>query len=286
MLQPEVQSLYMVHKLNYLNLGCGFNFHKEWINMDMNSNSPYVISHNILKKIPFHSNQFDVIYNSHVLEHFPKEKVSNFVRECFRVLKPGGIMRVSVPDLENIVNEYLKLLNENIESSNRLSEANYDWIMLEMYDQTVRNQGGGQMGEFLTQPELINEQYVFDRTGYIGKLFRNEYLPAGDKQKTPSLKKFVKRGIRYIRKKMELILLSEAQRTGKFRLGGDIHQWMYDRYSLSRLLRKNGFEDIEIKTPYESNIPQWDKYELDVKDGIVIHPHSLIMEAIKPRKLG
>ena len=138
----------MMHKLNYLNLGCGFNFHKEWINVDMTSNSPYVISHNLLKKFPFHNNRFDVIYNSHVLEHFLKEKASNFVRECFRVLKPGGIMRVCVPDLENIVNEYLKQLHENIENPNRLSEANYDWILLEMYDQTVRNHSGGQMGEY------------------------------------------------------------------------------------------------------------------------------------------
>jgi predicted SAM-dependent methyltransferase len=273
----------MMHKLNYLNLGCGLNFHKEWINVDMTSNSPYVISHNLLKKFPFHNNRFDVIYNSHVLEHFPKEKASNFVRECFRVLKPGGIMRVCVPDLENIVNEYLKQLHENTENQNSLSEANYDWILLEMYDQTVRNHSGGQMGELLIQPELINEQYVFDRIGYIGRFFRNDYLSAGDQQKTTNLKKFVKRGTRYIIKRMKHIFLSEAQRIGEFRLGGDIHQWMYDRYSLSRLLRKSGFDDIEIKTSYESNIPQWDKYELDVKDGVVIHPTSLFMEARKPR---
>ena len=132
-----------MNKLNYLNLGCGFNFHKEWINVDMTSNSPYVISHNLLKKFPFHKNQFDVVYNSHVLEHFPKEKAPYFVSECFRVLKPGGLIRVGVPDLENIVNEYLKQLHENIENPNRLSEANYDWILLEMYDQTVRNRSGG-----------------------------------------------------------------------------------------------------------------------------------------------
>ena len=176
----------MMHKLNYLNLGCGFNFHKEWINVDMISNSPYVISHNLFKGIPFHNNRFDVIYNSQVLEHFSKEKASNFVRECFRVLKPGGIMRVGVPDLENIVNEYLKQLHENIANPSRQSEANYDWILLEMYDQTVRNRSGGQMAEFLMQEELINEQYVFDRIGYIGRFFRNGYLSAEDQQKTPN----------------------------------------------------------------------------------------------------
>ena len=183
------------------------------------------------------------------------------------------------------MNEYLKQLHENIENPNRLSEANYDWILLEMYDQTVRNDGGGQMGEFLFQPELINEQYVYDRLGYISRSLRNLYLSAGDKQKTPNLKKFVKKGTRYIIKRMKHIFLPEALKIGESRLSGNIHQWMYDRYSLSRLLRKSGFDDIEIKTPYESNIPQWDKYLLDVKDGVVIHPASVFMEAIKPRQV-
>lgn len=49
-------------------------------------------------------------------------------------------------------------LNENTENQNDISTANYDWIMLEMYDQTVRNYSGGQMAEFLKQPHLINEK--------------------------------------------------------------------------------------------------------------------------------
>lgn len=272
----------MMHKLNYLNLGCGYKFHKEWINVDMTSNSPYVKAHNLLKGIPFRNNQFDVIYHSQVLEHFPKEKAPSFVGECFRVLKPGGIMRVVVPDLENIVNEYLKQLHENIENPNRLSEANYDWILLEMYDQTVRNHSGGQMAACLMQPELINEEYIMNRIGYVGKSIRNGYLSARQKQKIFNLMKFAKRATRYIIRRMKHIFLSEAHRIGQFRLGGEIHMWMYDRYSLSRLLRVSGFEDVQVKTPFESNIPQWDKYELDVKDGMVFDPSSLFMEARKP----
>ena len=131
--------------LNYLNVGCGNKFHKKWVNVDMYSKCPYVKSYNLLKGLPFANDQFDVVYHSQVLEHFSKEKAPDFVKECFRVLKPGGIMRVVVPDLENIVNEYIKHLNENIENPSRQAEANYDWILLEMYDQTVRNYSGGQM---------------------------------------------------------------------------------------------------------------------------------------------
>jgi len=271
-------------KLNYLNVGCGNKFHKEWININMTSNSPYVKSHNILKGIPLSDDQFDVIYHSQVLEHFPREKAPDFIRECFRVLKPGGIMRVVVPDLKNIVNEYMKHLHENIENPSKQAEANYDWIMLEMYDQTVRNYSGGQMAEFLMQPELINEQYIINRIGYVGKSIRNNYLSIeGKRLKTRNLLTIAKRVPRYILRRIRHLFSSEEKKIGAFRLGGEIHMWMYDQYSLSRLLGEIGFKNIEVKTAFQSNIPQWDKYELDVKNGEVFDPTSLFMEAKKPR---
>ena len=276
-------------KLNYLNVGCGNKFHKEWINMDMTSNSPYVKAHNLLKGLPLSNDQVDVIYHSQVLEHFPKEKAPDFIRECFRILKPGGIMRVVVPDLENIVKEYIKYLNENIKNPSKQVEANYDWILLEMYDQTVRNYSGGQMAEFLKQPNLANEEYIINRIGHVGTSIRNNFLVKKDsKKRISNLIKIAKRaGIkkvsRYITQRIINIFSSEAQKIGSFRLGGEIHMWMYDRFSLSRLLREIGFEDIEVKNPHESNIYQWDKYELDVKEGVVFDPTSLFMEARKPR---
>jgi hypothetical protein len=43
------------------------------------------------------------------------------------------------------------------------------------------------------------------------------------------------------------IFSSQEQKIGSFRLGGEIHMWMYDRFSHSRLLREVGFEDIEVQ---------------------------------------
>ena len=268
-------------KLNYLNVGCGNKFHKDWVNVDMVSKSPYVESCNLVKGMPFLDNQFDVIYHSQVLEHIPKDKAHKFIKECLRVLKPGGIIRVVVPDLENIVDEYKKHLVENIENPNSLAEANYDWILLEMYDQTVRNYTGGQMAEFIQQPELINEHYIMDRIGYVGKSIRNDRLEKDSKKKQYALLEIVKKSPRWILRKIKHIFSSEEARIGAFRLGGEIHVWMYDRYSLTRLLKKSGFENIEIKTPSESNVPNWGEYELDVKDGVVFDPTSLFVEAKK-----
>jgi predicted SAM-dependent methyltransferase len=272
-------------KLNYLNVGCGNKFHKDWVNVDMKSSSTDVIVANLLKGLPFPDKSFDVVYHSQVLEHFPKEKAQKFIKECFRVLKPDGILRVVVPDLENIVDEYKKFLNENIENPNDLSAANYDWIMLEMFDQTVRNYSGGQMAEFLKQPHLINEKYVIDRIGFVGRSIRNGYLSAntisGNFTKAFSPVLIFKKAVKYIFRKIKHNTTSETSKIGAFRLGGEIHLWMYDKYSLSRLLKNCGFEEVTIKSPFESSIPKWKEYELDIKDDFVYDPTSLFVEARK-----
>jgi len=276
-------------KLNYLNVGCGNKFHKDWVNIDMVSYSSDVKRVNLLKGIPFPDNQFDVLYHSQVLEHIPKEKAPDFMKECFRVLKPGGTIRVVVPDLENIIDEYKKFLNENLQNPTAHSEANYDWIMLELLDQSVRFYSGGQMADYLKRPEIINEKYVIDRIGYVGRNIRNNYL-SGTK---PSLRQKFKKAtfsVSFFRSAFKyafntvlqkLGLQSKASRIGAFRLSGEIHMWMYDKFSMRRMLTECGFVDISIKNPQESNIPDWGNYELDVKDGFVYDPTSLFVEARK-----
>lgn len=272
-------------KLNFLNVGCGNKFHKDWVNIDMVSSSKYVIAANILKGLPFPDNTFEVIYHSQVLEHIPKENAPKFMDECYRVLKPGGIIRVVVPDLENIVDEYKRLLKVNAENPNELTEANYDWILLEMYDQTVRNYKGGLMAKYLKQPNIVNEKYVIDRIGYIGRSLREKSLKVDStsdniKRAFSSFASF-KFAIKYVLNNIFIKFSSKESRIGAFRLGGEIHMWMYDKFSLSRLLKNTGFNDISIKNPFDSEIPNWNNYELDVKEGLAYDPTSLFVEARK-----
>jgi predicted SAM-dependent methyltransferase len=263
--------------MDKLNVGCGTKFHPDWTNVDMVSYSPKVKVVDLTKGIPFPDNSFDVIYHSQVLEHIPKEKAEYFVRECYRVLKPNGIMRVVVPDLENIVDEYKRLLNENMENPTDLSKANYEWIMLEMYDQSVRHYSGGLMAKFIRQSNLINEQYIVDRIGYVGSNLRKSNF----KRAVSSISVFKKAVIYVLNRIKAKLVLSQAEEVGKFRLGGEIHMWMYDKYSLGQLLKDCGFINVVKKNPFESDIPNWEKYELDVRNGMVYDPTSLFMEARK-----
>jgi hypothetical protein len=69
---------------------------------------------------------------------------------------------------------------------------------------------------------------------------------------------------------------------GAFRERGEIHQWMYDRYSLARLLVNAGFCDPRLETAVSSAIPRWDNYCLDARpDGTPIKPDCFYMEAQK-----
>ncbi|HWN87851.1 MAG TPA: methyltransferase domain-containing protein, partial [Chitinophagaceae bacterium] len=130
-------------KLKYLNLACGTKIHNDWVNVDFSSSDPTVIKCNLLNGINFPDNSFSVIYHSQFIEHLPKEKAIDFMKECYRVLKPGGIMRVVTPDLENIARNYLRWLEQCITEPSEINEANYDWLMLEFFDQTIRNSYGG-----------------------------------------------------------------------------------------------------------------------------------------------
>lgn len=47
---------------------------------------------------------------------------------------------------------------------------------------------------------------------------------------------------------------------------GERHQWMYDSYSLKKLLAIVGFKDISILAYNESNIPNFNNYLLDIKE--------------------
>jgi len=50
--------------------------------------------------VPLRDNSADVIFTSHFVEHIKKNDARKFLRDCYRALKPGGLMRIIVPDLD------------------------------------------------------------------------------------------------------------------------------------------------------------------------------------------
>ena len=64
------------------------------------------VHHNAEFGMPLSDNTADFVYSSHMLEHLYPETAERLVREVHRVLKPGGVFRVCVPDLEIAVSRY------------------------------------------------------------------------------------------------------------------------------------------------------------------------------------
>ena len=274
--------------MKYLNLGCGYKYVKseEWLNADMIPMGDGVVKCNFLNGIPFTDNNFDLVYHSHVLEHFSKSDGEKFIAECYRIIKPGGCIRIALPNLEVISKEYLNNLQRAV-SGEKNADKDYDWIMLEMYDQTIRNHSGGNMAKYLSQPTMENEQYVFNRIGGGGKIWRENMMNPSAAQAPQKISKFQK-AIQHpslvfsaIKQQVFKLLLSKKDyryyTVGQFRYGGEIHQWMYDRYSLGRLLQQTGFKNVEVRTAVTSYIPNWGTYQLDDTTETA----SLFIEAVK-----
>lgn len=83
--------------MEYLNLGCGGNILKSWENHDADID--------ITKPLPFPDNKFFMILMEHVLEHISGPDVFRCLKECHRVLVPGGFLRVCVPILDRLTPE-------------------------------------------------------------------------------------------------------------------------------------------------------------------------------------
>jgi SAM-dependent methyltransferase len=65
-------------------------------------------------KLPYEDASVDEVYASHVLEHFPYERVPLVLAEWARVLRPGGIMRIGVPDMEKIAGSWAEGTKKNL----------------------------------------------------------------------------------------------------------------------------------------------------------------------------
>jgi predicted SAM-dependent methyltransferase len=89
-----------------LNLGCGPKYLPGFVNIDGNPFSKSDLWLDVRNGLPFPSNSVDSIYSTHMFEHFYPDELNLLLRECLRVLKPGGGVRLIVPNLESAIEAY------------------------------------------------------------------------------------------------------------------------------------------------------------------------------------
>ena len=162
-----------------------------------------------------------------------------------------------MPDLEGIAHAYLACLEK---ARNKPQDPylvdNHQWMSIELVDQLVRHQSGGEMLKLWSQRYIRNEDFIEQRLG-------QEYLTAR----------------KFCIGRPAAPCPQNAQQVGAFRLGGEPHLWMY-ALSLSRALHSCKFKYVQQVTPTQSAIVNFAHYELDADGtGLAHKPDSLYIEA-------
>ena len=103
---------------------------RDWVTVDVDG-ADINISFGESTRLPFDDNSQAVIYSSHMIEHLDNGALPVLFAECFRVLKPGGYLRVEAPDAERILEAYRNGENEFIQyfsdenKRNLIADRNY-----------------------------------------------------------------------------------------------------------------------------------------------------------------
>jgi len=100
-------------KLDPLNIELGSGDHpvidnNNYIHVDIRADQPHVEVVANCDKLPFPDNTVNKILNQHLIEHIPREKLNEVLKEWLRVLKPGGKVEIICPNLSYIALHWMQ----------------------------------------------------------------------------------------------------------------------------------------------------------------------------------
>lgn len=265
--------------MQFLNIACGdiFVVSNLWENCDFAPKTNEIKQVDILSGLPYKDNTFDLVYCSHFIEHIPKSRILYFLQECNRITKPTGLIRLVLPDFENIAREYLY----NISQGNELFA---EFNIVEMIDQCTRDKSGGEMIKYFRQSTNTKLQdYIKLRTGHESR--SNQTHPSiFEKLKKANIKK-VKYKVQTIYSRMLIKLLPSWFKVNHISMTatGEKHLWVYDFYSIKKILKDSGYFSVLRKNAYESTNPDFPVYPLDIdsKNKSRKGELSMYVEALK-----
>jgi hypothetical protein len=129
----------------YMQFGCGTTAPDGWLNFDagpgfwLQSRFPFlkgilakkgfplypqnITYGDVIKGLPVQSQSLEAVYCSHVLEHLSLDEFRTTVRNVHSYLHPGGTFRMVLPDLEGLIQDYLK--DGSREAAHRFMEESY-----------------------------------------------------------------------------------------------------------------------------------------------------------------
>jgi SAM-dependent methyltransferase len=100
------RNYFLTHRTSKLQIGAGTYCLEGWFNTDIHPDCRGCFYMDARRRFPFDDSTFDYVYSEHMIEHLTYNEGRLMLRECFRILKPNGRIRISTPDLEAFINLY------------------------------------------------------------------------------------------------------------------------------------------------------------------------------------
>jgi len=250
-------------RVRKLNLGCGsrYNSDSSWENADFSGRPPRVSRVNLRHRLPYKPDTFAFVYMSHVIDHFPLTRVRSLLGEIYGCLVPGGILRISVPNLEISATNYLRSLEEN-----RADPVRHHWHTIELLDQLTRVERGGEKAKFLQSARSRLEVLSWLRPLLGHEMLRHLEVEPSSRRPIGLLK---------------TVASAVLRRVVSFEASGERHYWMFDEVSLGYFLQQAGFRQVVRLDWNQSLNVEYLAENLDSHEGYEYKPGSLYVEAVK-----
>jgi len=90
-----------------INLGSGHWKLEGWVNVDLDMESRPDVCANLSTGLPFRDRCADFMHSEDFIDQLTLQQARRFMRECHRILKPGGVIRILTPDVQQLAEMYL-----------------------------------------------------------------------------------------------------------------------------------------------------------------------------------
>jgi len=147
-----IERYFAEHEIRRLHIGCGTNILPGWLNSDAFPVPDHILHLDATVPFPFADGTLDCIFSEHMIEHISYPDGAAMLRECHRVLKDNGKIRISTPDLRFLIDlygdekstlqkRYIEWITENVIKTAPYSDATFvinnfvrHWGHLFIYD--------------------------------------------------------------------------------------------------------------------------------------------------------
>lgn len=136
-----------------LHIGCGANHLDGWLNTELCPHGREIFL-DATRTFPLQSGVFAFVYSEHMIEHIPYAQARAMVSECFRVLRPGGVIRLVTPNLA-----FLATLLER-----DLTPFQHAYIDYSVQQYAIRDGAGSGVHVFNHFMRAWGHQFIYDQS--------------------------------------------------------------------------------------------------------------------------